>query len=135
MIRTLAVAAALAGAILSAPVAQAQPASSTPPAKPNPVANGAPIYAGPTYPGAGGANNGSKFVPTIRATPFGGTVTEQPGLATAMVNGSMVVPTGIPFGFATPMLEGDMVGPATTTTPVSGGIRTRHGKTGAASVF
>jgi hypothetical protein len=47
----------------------------------------------------------------------------------AIANGNEVVPTGIPFGFATPLTKGNMVGPATTTTPLSGGIRTRHGTT------
>jgi hypothetical protein len=87
------------------------------------------IYAGPT-----GANKGNKVVPTTLATPFGATIARQPGLATAMANGSMVVPTGIPFGFATPMAQGNMVGPATTTTPLSGGIRTRHGRTAGTSL-
>jgi hypothetical protein len=134
MIRTLAVAVALAGAILVAPVAQAQPDSSTGPANSKSVANGAAIYAGPTYAGPTGANKGNKVVPTTLATPFGATIARQPGLATAMANGSMVVPTGIPFGFATPMAKGNMVGPATTTTPFSGGIRTRHGRTGGTSL-
>ena len=135
MIRILAVAAALAGAILLAPVAQAQPDSSTGPANSNAVANGAPIYAGPAYAGPTGANKGNKVVPTTWATPFGGTIARQPGLAAAMANGNLVVPTGIPFGFATPMAQGNMVGPTTTTIPLSGGIRTRHGRTGGTSLL
>jgi hypothetical protein len=122
VIRTLAAAAALAGAILSAPVAQAQPDSSTGPDRSNSAANGAAVLSGPT-----GALAANKFVPTIRATPFGGTIARQPGLATALANGNRLVPTGIPFGSATPMANGNMVGPATTTTPLSGVIRTRHG--------
>jgi hypothetical protein len=132
VIRTLAVAAALAGAILLAPVAQAQPDSSTGPDNSNSVANLAPLSRGPTV--ARGAN---KFVPTTTATPFGspGTFADQPGLAIAMTNGNLVVPTGIPFGLATPMAKGNMFVPATTTTPLSGGIRTRHGRTGGTSLF
>jgi hypothetical protein len=122
VIRTLAVAAALAGAILLAPVAQAQPDSSTGPANSKSAANGAPIYAGPP-----GANNGNMVVPTTLATPFGDIFARQPGLAIAIVNGNIVTPTGIPFGSATPMAQGNKVVPATTTTPLSGGIRTRHG--------
>jgi hypothetical protein len=117
MIRTLAVAATLAGAILLAPVAQAQPGSSTTGRDPcSSVANGARLSCGP-----------NRVVPITRATPFGGTISDQPGLAIAVLNGNLVVPTGIPFGSATPMAKGNMVGPATTTTPLSGGIRTRHG--------
>jgi hypothetical protein len=33
------------------------------------------------------------------------------------------------------MANGNMVVPATTTTPLSGGIRTRHGRTGGTSLF
>ena len=131
MIRILAVAAALAGAILlapvaQAPVAQAQPHSSTGPHNCNSVAIGAGLSCGFTV-----ANNGNKFVPTTTATPFGspGTFSDQPGLAIALANGVMVVPTGIPFGAAPSMTTGNMVGPATTTTSLSGGIRTRHGRT------
>ena len=112
MIRTLGVAAALAGAILLAPVAQAKPDSSTGPDR--------------------GPNN---VVPTTTATPFGspGTFSDQPGLAIAMVNGNIVTPTGVPLGSATPMAQGNMVVPATRTRPLSGGIRTRHGFTGGMS--
>lgn len=120
--RALAVAAALAGAILVAPVAQAQPDSSTGPVHSNSVGNGAALSRGPNM-----------FVPTTTATPFGspGTIYRQPGLAIAMANGNLVVPTGIPFGSATTMAKGNMVVPTTTTSPLSGGIRTRHGRTGA----
>jgi hypothetical protein len=135
VIRTLAVAAALAGAILLAPVAQAQPDSSTGPDNSNSVANLAPLSRGPTTV-ARGAN---KFVPTTTATPFGspGTFDRQPGLVIADANGNMVVATttAIPFGLATPMAKGNMFVPATTTTPLSGGIRTRHGRTGGTSLF
>jgi hypothetical protein len=126
VIRILAVAAGLAGAILLAPVAQAQPDSSTGPDNSNSVANGAALSRGP-----------NKFVPTTTATPFGspGTFDRQPGLAIADANGTSVVPTGIPFGYLTPMVKGNMVVPATTTTPLSGGIRTRHGRTGGTSLF
>ena len=134
MIRTLAVAAALAGAILLAPVAQGQPDSSTGPDHSNSVANGAALPPGLTV--ADGAN---KFVPIIMATPFGApdTIERQPGLAVATANGIMVAAThtDIPFGLATPMTNGNMFVPATTTTPVSGGIRTRRGNTGATSLF
>lgn len=132
MIQTLGVAATLAGAILLAPVAQAQPDSSTGPDRSHSVANGAAFSPGPTV--AGAAN---KFVPTITATPFGssGAIARQPGLAVEIANGNEVVPTGIPLGFATPVTKGNMVGPATTTTPLSGGIRTRHGSTGSPSLF
>ena len=128
MIRILAVAAALAGAILLAPVAQAQPDSSTGPVN----CNGAGLSCGFTV-----ATAANKFVPTITATPFGspGTFARQPGLDIAVANGTMVVPTGIPFGAAPSMTTGNMVGPATTTTPLSGGIRTRHGRTGGTSLF
>jgi hypothetical protein len=126
VIRTLGVAAALAGAILLAPVAQAKPHSSTGPANSTSAATVAPIYAGPT-----GANKANKVGPTTLATPFGGTIARQPGLVTALANGNRVVSTGIPLGTATPMTKGNMVGPATTTTPVSGVIRTRRGLTGA----
>jgi hypothetical protein len=105
--------------------AQAQPDSSTGPANSKSAANGAPIHAGPT-----GAN---KAVPTTLATPFGGTIARQPGLAIAMANGNMVVPAGIPLGSATPMAQGNMVVPTTTITPLSGGIRTRRGHGGIAS--
>jgi hypothetical protein len=131
VIRILAVAAALAGAILLAPGAQAQPHSSTGPGNCNSVANGAGLSCGFTV--AGAANKfvptANKFVPTITATPFGsaGTFSDQPGLVIANANGNSVVPTGIPSGYPTPMVQGNMVGPATTTTPLSGGIRTRHG--------
>lgn len=132
MIRILAVAAALAGAILLAPIAQAQPDSSTGPDNSNSVAIGAGLSRGFTV--ATGAN---KFVPTITATPFGstGTYADQPGLVIADANGNSVVPTGIPSGYPTPMVQGNMVGPATATTPLSGGIRTRHGRTGGTSLF
>jgi hypothetical protein len=132
VIRILAVAAALAGAILLAPVAQAQPHSSTGPRNCNSVAIGAGLSCGFTV-----ANNGNKFVPTTTVTPFGspGTFSDQPGLAIAVANGTIVVPTGIPFGAAPSMTTGNMVGPATTTTPLSGGIRTRHGRTGGTSLF
>jgi hypothetical protein len=132
VIRILAVAAALAGAILLAPGAQAQPHSSTGPGNCNSVANGAGLSCGFTV--AGAAN---KFVPTITATPFGsaGTYADQPGLVIANANGNSVVPTGIPSGYPTPMVQGNMVGPATTTTPLSGGIRTRHGMAGGTSLF
>jgi hypothetical protein len=124
VIRTCAVAATLAGAILLAPVAQAQPGRGTGPEPSNPGANVASINAGPTS-----ANKGNMVVPTIRATPFGAT-NRQPGLATALANGGMVVPTGMPFGFTRPIAKGNLVGPATATTPLSGDIRTRHGRTG-----
>jgi hypothetical protein len=123
MIRTLAVAATLAGAILLAPVAQAEPDSSTGPDHSNSVARGAALSRGP-----------NKVVPTTMATPFGGTISDQPGLAIATFNGNLVVPTGIRLGSATPMANGNMVAPATTTTPLSGGIRTRHGRTGGTSL-
>ena len=123
MIRTLAVAAALAGAIMLAPVAQAQPGGSTGPDPSHSAANGADLLRGP-----------NKFVPTTRATPFGGTFARQPGLAVAVANGNLVAPTGIPFGFATPMAKGNMVGPGTTTTPLSGAIRTRHGYAARAAI-
>lgn len=122
MVRILAVGAALAGAILLAPVAQAEPDGSTDPANSKSAANAAFTYAGPT-----GANRGSKVVPSTLATPFGGIIARQPGLATALANGNIVVPTGLPFGSATPMAQGNRVVPATTITPLSGGIRTRHG--------
>ena len=86
---------------------------------------------------AGGlALGANEAVPTIRAIPFGspGTITDQPGLAIALANGNLVVPTDISLGFATPMAQGNMVGPATTTTPLSGGIRTRHGRTAGTSL-
>jgi hypothetical protein len=123
---TLAVAAALVGAIVLAPVAQAEPDSSTGPGHSNSVARGAALSRGP-----------GKVVPTTTATPFGspGSYADQPGLAIAMLNGNLVVPTGIPFGSATSMARGNMVAPATTTTPLSGGIRTRHGRTGGTSLF
>jgi hypothetical protein len=134
MIRTLAVAAALAGAIVLAPVAQGQPDSSTDPDHSNSVANWAALSRGLTV--ADGAN---KFVPIVVATPFGspGTIERQPGLAVATANGIMVAAThtDIPFGLATPMAQGNMFVPATTTTPVTGGIRTRHGRTGGTSLF
>jgi hypothetical protein len=123
MVRRLAVGAALAGAILLAPVARAQPDSRTDPTNSNSAANAAfIIYAGPTD-----ANKGNKVVPSTLATPFGGIVARQPGLATALANGSLVVPTGIRLGVATPMAQGNKVVPTTTTTPLGGGIRTRHG--------
>jgi hypothetical protein len=133
VIRILAVAAALAGAILLAPVAQAQPDSSTGPDNSNSVAIGAGLSRGFTV--DTGAN---MFVPVITATPFGspGTFARQPGLEIAVANGNMVVPTttAIPFGLATPMAKGNMFVPATTTTLLSGGIRTRHGRTGGTSL-
>jgi hypothetical protein len=122
MIRTLAAASALAGAILLAPVAQAQPDSSTGPVSSRGAAKWAAASSGPTP--------GNKFVPTITATPFGDIVARQPGLATALANGSTVVPTGIPAGFPTPMANGNMVGPRTTTTPLGGVVRTRQGRAG-----
>jgi hypothetical protein len=124
VIRTLEIAATLAGAIVLAPVAQAQPNSSTDPDFCNSVANRAALPCGP-----------NKFVPMTTATPFGSTIARQPGLATATTNGNIVVPTGMAPGYATPMAQGNMVGPATTTTPVSGGIRTRHGKAGGLALF
>ena len=129
MIRILTVSAALAGTIMLAPVAQAQPDSSTGPDHSNSVASGAALSRGPTVDRAA-----NKFVPTITATPFGFR-SDQPGLAIAVANGNMVVPTGVPFGSATPMATGNMVGPATTATPLSGGIRTRRGRTGGTSPF
>jgi hypothetical protein len=92
----------------------------------NSVARGAALSRGP-----------GKVVPTTTATPFGSpsSYADQPGLAIAMLNGNLVVPTGIPFGSATSMARGNMVAPATTTTPLSGGIRTRHGRTGGTSLF
>jgi hypothetical protein len=134
VIRILAVAAALAGAILLAPVAQAQPDSSTGPDNSNSVAIGAVLSRGFTVDTAA-----NKFVPIITATPFGspGTFDRQPGLAIAIANGNTVVPTttAIPFGLATPMVKGNMFVPASTITPLSGGIRTRHGRTGGTSLF
>jgi hypothetical protein len=130
MIRTLAVAPALAGAILLGPVAQADPDSSRGPANSNTAANVVPIYAGPT-----GANTGNKVVPTTFATPFGEAFGREPGLAVATANGNLVVPSGMPFGFPTPMALGNKVGPATTTTPLSGVIRTRHPRTGGTSLL
>lgn len=127
VIRTLAAAAALAGAILSAPVAQAQPDSSTGSDSSHPAANWAAIPSGPTP--------ANKFVPTITATPFGDIIARQPGLATALANGNTVVPTGIPAGFPTPMVNGNMVGPTTVTTPLSGVVRTRHGRAGGTFVL
>jgi len=120
MIRTFAAAAALAGAILFPPVAQAQPDGSTG-NQSNSPANGATFSRGP-----------NRFVPAITATPFGapGTIADQPGLAIAATNGNLVVPTGTPFGAATPMANGNMVVPATTTTPLTGGVRTRHANPG-----
>ena len=125
MIQTLAVAAALAGAILLAPVAQAQLDSSTGLDHSNAVANTAAILRKPTV--AGTAN---KFMPTTTAAPFGarGTFVRQPGLAIAMANGINVVTTRMPVGFATPIVKGDMVVSGTTIRPLSGGIRTRHGR-------
>ena len=116
MIRTLAVAAGLAGAILLAPVAQAQPDSIIGPAHPNTGANGAAV-----------ARTGHKLNPTIRATPFGSrsTFANQPGLAAA--NGAVPVPTGTRFGYHAPMQNGNLVGPANTIKSFSG-IRTRHGR-------
>jgi hypothetical protein len=105
-------------------VAQAQPDSSTGPRNSNSAANGAPAYARPT-----GIKNGNKVVPTILVTPFGGAVARQPGLTTALANGSMAMPTGMPMGFGTPMVQGNLVGPATTTAPFNGIVRTRHGRT------
>ena len=124
MIRTLGVAAALAGAILLAPVAQAKPVNTTGPDRSHSVANAAALSRGPAV---GSAAN--KFAPTITATPFGstGTFARQPGLAIANANGNAVAPTGIPVGSATPMAQGNMVLPAATTTSLSGGTRTRHG--------
>jgi hypothetical protein len=130
MIRKLAAAAALAGAILLAPVAQAQPDSSTGPNRSNSAANGAAIFAGPTS-----ANKGNKVVPSTLATPFGTITARQPGLATALANGNTAVPTGIPAGYPTPMAQGNLVGPATTITPLSGVIRTRHGNAAGTSLF
>jgi hypothetical protein len=122
VIRTLAVAAAITGAIMLAPVAQAQPPGSTGPGHCNSVVKGAARSCGPNM-----------VVPTTLATPFGATIARQPGLATALANGNIVLPTGTPFGFATPMAQGNMVAPATTITPLGGGIRTRRGFGGIAS--
>ncbi len=132
MIRTLAVGAALAGAVLFAPVAQAQPDSGTGPVHPYSVSNGAALSRGPAI-----TRPGKRFVPTVRATPFGspGSFSAQPGLAVANENGNRVVSTATPLGSATPMVRGNLVGPATETTPVDGGIRTRHGRTGSTSLF
>lgn len=121
MIKTLAVAVALAGAILLAPVAQAQPDSSTGPHHSNLVANGAAPSRGPTVTRAA-----NKFVPTTGAARFGDIIARQPGLAEATTNGNLVATTGRPLGYATPMAHGNKVVPTITTTSLSGGIRTRH---------
>ena len=121
MIRTLAVAAALAGAILLAPVAQALPDSSTGPHHSISVANGATASRGPTITRAA-----NKFVPTTGATRFGDIIARQPGLAEATRNGNLVATTGRPPGYVTPMAQGNKVVPTITTTSLSGGIRTRH---------
>lgn len=126
MIRTLAVAAALAGAIFLAPVAQAQPENSTGPDPSNSVGSPPALSRVSTVARATG-KAANKFAPSVTATPFGSarTIGSQPGLAIA--NGTTLTRTGTPFGYPTPMSRGNLVGPAATTEPPGGGIRTRHG--------
>jgi len=137
MIRTPLVAAALAGAVLLAPVAQARPSNTTGPDRSNPTANPAASISNPAALSRGPAvaptvSKTNRFAPTITATPFGSarTYADQPGLALATANGTRVTPTGTPFGFSNPMPKGNLVGPATQNVSLNGGIRTRHGRAG-----